>query len=241
MAEEIKKEKLEEKKEVAKVEEAPKVEEKKEAPKTEKKVEAKSKKEKVVVSEEQVYTIPLRGKFRHAARYKKTPKAIKSIKEFLVRHMKVYDRDLSKIKLDNNVNEFIWGRGIKNPPHKIKVKVVKEGDIVNVSLFEMTKKLTAKRGREAKRETKAETSKKKAKVAPKGVPRETSEEVSTKGKKPVDADKDGVADKKEEKEKKSAVVEAGQDQAKAEAKQMKHDVGGKTKQPKRPVRNVLNK
>ena len=83
------------------------------------------KKIKIEKSAEQVYTIPLREKCRSAVRYKKTPKAVKSVKEFLVRHMKVYDRDLNKIKIDRYLNYFIWSRGIKNPPSKVKVKVFK--------------------------------------------------------------------------------------------------------------------
>ena len=49
---------------------------------------------------EREYVIPLREKCRVSPRYKKTPKAIRVIKEFIIRHMKVYDRDLNKIKID---------------------------------------------------------------------------------------------------------------------------------------------
>ena len=79
---------------------------------------------------EREYIIPLREKIRVVPRYKKTNKAIKSIKEFVAKHMKVYDRDLNKIKIDKYVNEFIWARGIRHPPHDIKVKVIKTGEIV---------------------------------------------------------------------------------------------------------------
>ena len=49
---------------------------------------------------EREYIIPLRARGKAVPRYKKTPKAIKTIKEFLARHMKIKDRDLSKIKID---------------------------------------------------------------------------------------------------------------------------------------------
>lgn len=104
---------------------------------------------------EQEYVIPLRGKFRHVARYKKTPKAVKTIKEFLARHMKIYDRDLNKIKLSKEVNEFLWARGIKNPPHKVKVKAVKKGEIVNVELVDIPNKIKFKKLREEKVEKEA--------------------------------------------------------------------------------------
>ena len=38
---------------------------------------------------EREYVIPLRARYQHVARYKKTPKAIKTVKEFLVKHMKI--------------------------------------------------------------------------------------------------------------------------------------------------------
>ena len=48
---------------------------------------------------EREYVIPLRIKWKNVPRYKKTNKAIRTIKEFLVRHMKIRDRDLNKIKI----------------------------------------------------------------------------------------------------------------------------------------------
>ena len=49
---------------------------------------------------EREYIIPLRAKCRVVPRYKKTNKAVKTVKEFLAKHMKVENRDLNKIKLD---------------------------------------------------------------------------------------------------------------------------------------------
>jgi ribosomal protein L31E len=104
---------------------------------------------------EREYVIPLREKCRPVPRYKKTSKAIKTIKEFLARHMKVYDRDLNKIKMDIHLNEFLWSRGIKNPPHSVKVRAIKTGDIVNVELVQMPQSLAFKKARLQKRELKA--------------------------------------------------------------------------------------
>lgn len=99
---------------------------------------------------EREYVVPLRRFYQHVPRYKKSPKAIKTLKEFLARHMKIYDRDLRKIKLDRYVNEAIWARGIKKPPLKIKVKAIKEGDVVKVELVNYSKKLELKKKREDK-------------------------------------------------------------------------------------------
>jgi len=107
--------------------------------------------EKTIEKIEREYTIPLREKVRSTVIYKKTPKAIKSVKEFVARHMRVQDRDLKKVKLDKFLNEFLWFRGIRNPPHKIKVKVVKEGDVVRVYPLNLPKKLDFKKKREEKK------------------------------------------------------------------------------------------
>jgi len=189
-----------------------------------------------VVKIEREYIIPLRRRFQHVPRYKKTPKAVKTIKEFLVKHMKVYDRDLKKIKIDKYLNEALWFRGIKNPPHKIKVKAIKEGDIVKVELVDFSDKLKFKKLRHEKIEKKAEE----------GIQKKKSlMQKAKEGLKPAekfeDKDKDGVDDKKEIKEKQEAVKEAGAKLEKQMAKKAKHSTGGKTKQKTQPVRKALAK
>jgi large subunit ribosomal protein L31e len=179
---------------------------------------------------EREYVIPLRSKWNRVPRYKRANKAIKSIKEFLVRHMKIRDRDLKKIKIDKYLNEEVWFRGIKKPPARIKVKAIKEKDIVKVELSEMPKKLKFKKTREEKREQKAAEKAEAEKSAPQAYPEKSSTKISTKDK-----------DKKEEaKEKKSAVVEAGQKMEKAEAKKVKHQTK-QSKQPKHQIRKALAK
>jgi large subunit ribosomal protein L31e len=180
---------------------------------------------------EREYIIPLRSKFKHVARYKKTPKAVKEVKKYLARHMKIYDRDLDNIKISKFVNEFIWARGIKNPPHKIKVKAVKQGQIVRVELVDMPDKLKFKKLREEKIETDA-----KAKIeSKKTMMQKAKETMQSKGTEPdkkekesEDKDNDGVADKKEEKEKREAGREAGKAMEKEMAKKAKHTTKIKT-------------
>src|SRR3989338_1428958 len=153
---------------------------------------------------EREYTIPLREKCRPVPRYKKTNKAVKTVKEFLVRHMKIRDRDLNKIKIDTYLNEYLWGRGIKNPPHKVKVKAVKEAgqEIVRVELAEeFPKKFKAKKSKLEKIEAKAQKI-----TAKKPKPSEKVEEKS----------------EKEEEEKKEMTIEEGQKMAKEKAKKAKH-------------------
>ena len=178
---------------------------------------------------EREYIIPLRKKGRAVPRYKKTPKAIKTIKEFLVRHMKIKDRDLSKIKIDKYLNEQMWFRGIKKPPAKIKVKAVNEGEIVRVELVDYSDKLKFKKLREEKREQTAKEGVEKKKT----LMQKTKESI-----KPAEkTDKE----KKDEKEKTLAVIEAGKQRGKSAARQIKHEVGGKKKQKTQPVRKALEK
>jgi len=174
---------------------------------------------------EREYIIPLRYKGRAVPCYKKTPKAIKTIKEFLVKHMKVKDRDLRKIKIDKYLNEQMWFRGIKKPPVKIKVKAVKQGDVVRVELVDYSDKLKFKKLREKKKEKAAEEVGKKKK-------QEKVEKVKN-----VQTEEE----KKIEKEKSKAGEEVMKKIEKAAAKELKQSVGGKKMQKTQPVRKALAK
>jgi large subunit ribosomal protein L31e len=169
---------------------------------------------------EREYVIPLREKYQHVPRYKKTPKAVKTIKEFIARHMKIYDGDLNKIKVDSYVNEYMWGRGIKNPPHKIKVKAIKDSEgLVRVELVEYPDKLKFKKARAEKHSKEAL-----AKVESKKTLKERMQE-SVKGAvqgRREDKNADGVDDKKELEEKKEAVKESTEKMEKEMAKEEKH-------------------
>ncbi len=180
---------------------------------------------------EREYIIPLRKKFRKAPRYKRTPKAIKAIKEFLVRHMKIYDRDLNKIKIDKYLNEFLWARGIKNPPAKVKVKATKEGEKVKVELVEYPTKLKFKKAREERIEKQAlEKAEKKKSLLQKA--KEGLQE------KPKQKEEKEVEEKKSEANKKTLSVE---ETKKIEIKKSKHVAEPKAKVPKRQPRKALAK
>ncbi len=69
------------------------------------------------------YVVPLRKEFQKVPRYKKAKKAITALKQFLVKHMKS-----ENVKIGTKANELIWQNGIKNPPAKIELDVVKKTD-----------------------------------------------------------------------------------------------------------------
>ena len=73
---------------------------------------------------ERVYTIPLRY-VKNVKRTIRAPWAIREVKNFLMKHMKVED-----VVIDSSINEKIWERGIQKIPSKIKVKatLVEEDD-----------------------------------------------------------------------------------------------------------------
>lgn len=87
----------------------------------------------IVLSEEElsrVYTINL-SKVVLSPKYRRTKRAINMIKEFAKRHMKS-----EEITIDENLNKQMWKRGIKHPPRKVRVKMVKDEDgMVTVSLY----------------------------------------------------------------------------------------------------------
>lgn len=183
---------------------------------------------------EREYVIPLRVEWRKVPKYQRAAKAIKAIKEFLVRHMKIYDRDLKKIKIDKYLNEQIWIRGIKMPPHKIKVKAIKNGENVQVELINFPDKLKYKKLREEKLETKAKESKEKKKTLmqkmKEGAPKKSEEK------------KEDSAEKKvEEKEKAKAGEEAIKKLEKTKSKEMKHSAKEKINKKTQPVRKALAK
>src|SRR3989344_36990 len=147
---------------------------------------------------ERKYIVPLRKGWLKVPKYKRTNKAVKTLKEFIARHMKVYDRDLRKIKIDIVLNNEIRFRGIKKPPAKIKIRARKFDDgIVRVELVEIPKHIEFARLREMKK-TQA-----KNKVDEKKKERKTEEKSDSEDKKESEEAKE---EKKEESEKKKLEV-----------------------------------
>lgn len=78
-----------------------------------------------------IYTINF-SKAWLTPKHKRTDRVINMIKEFAIKHMKS-----SQIKLDQELNRYIWQRGKTNPPRKVRVRIVKDEDEqVIVSLYE---------------------------------------------------------------------------------------------------------
>jgi large subunit ribosomal protein L31e len=67
------------------------------------------------------YIIPLRKAWLKTQRYKRAPKAARTVAAFITRHMKSED-----VRITPELNHALWQHGIKNPPHKIKVDTKKD-------------------------------------------------------------------------------------------------------------------
>ncbi len=125
---------------------------------------------------ERVYTIPLRKGFHDTAAHKKAKKAVATLKIFLSRHMKQPDMD--KVYIGTHLNAELWKHGIKNPPGKVKVVVVKDdnGDVkaeLYGTTYDHKKKAEKEDKAEAKSDSKLEAKAKEAKK--KSTTTETSE------------------------------------------------------------------
>lgn len=80
---------------------------------------------------ERTYNIPLRKDYRRAPRYKRAKKAVSALRIFLMKHMKSDD-----VRIGKALNLKLWEHGIKNPPHHVKVNVIKQDDgVVKAELF----------------------------------------------------------------------------------------------------------
>jgi large subunit ribosomal protein L31e len=78
-----------------------------------------------------IYTINF-SKAWLTPKHKRTDRVVNMIREFAVKHMKS-----SQIKIDQELNRYIWEKGKTHPPRKVRVRIVKdEDDQVIVSLYE---------------------------------------------------------------------------------------------------------
>ena len=169
---------------------------------------------------EREYIVPLKRGVLNVPHYRRAKKAVRVLKEFMVRHMGVRDRDLRKVKIDINLNNEIWFRGIKKPMNKIKVKAKKIDGIVYVELSEIPAVVGFKIAREEKRKA-------------------VSVAAKVKAPKKVEVEKKSEEEKAEEKEDVKAGSEMDAKIEKSVAKNVKHTAQGKHAQKTMPVRKVL--
>lgn len=92
--------------------------------------------------EEKIYIIPLQRAWIMPPN-KRAPKAIRLIKAFVKKHMKVGEKAVKeegeeeegeRIIISNEVNTKVWSRGIEKPPRKLKIRAARDEE-GNVTVF----------------------------------------------------------------------------------------------------------
>ena len=78
---------------------------------------------------EKVYTIPLRSGWVNEPRSKRSNRAIRDIRKFIIKNTKV-----KGVKISKGINELVFSRGFQKPPGKIKVEVKGDLETVQVKL-----------------------------------------------------------------------------------------------------------
>jgi len=98
------------------------------------------KEEEEEIVEERIYTIPL-GKTWIMPPNKRAPKAMRIIRSFVTKHMKLEKRgegeeeeEPKRLIITNDVNERVWMRGIEKPPRKIRIRAAKDKE-GNVTVY----------------------------------------------------------------------------------------------------------
>jgi len=104
---------------------------------------------------ERVYNVPLRREFLKAPNWNRSKKAVKALREFIIKHMKS-----ENVLIGKYVNQQIWKDGIKKPPHHVKVNAIKDDKgVVKVELVELPKSAERKIKKEKEAEMKAKDEK----------------------------------------------------------------------------------
>ena len=84
--------------------------------------EAEEEEEEIEIVEEKFYDLNLR-RIWTAPREKRTPRAVRYVKNYAAARMKTDD-----VSLAEETNSLLWTRGISKPPRKIRIRVVKDKD-----------------------------------------------------------------------------------------------------------------
>ena len=84
---------------------------------------------------DRIYTVPL-GRAWVYPKQRRSKRAVSILREFAMRHGKT-----EQIKISEEVSEKIWERGIRHPPRRIKLRLVKDKEgLVTVQTLSDNKK-----------------------------------------------------------------------------------------------------
>ncbi len=77
---------------------------------------------------EKIFTIPLRRAYNQS-RAQRTACAARLVRSFLEQHMKS-----DTIKIGSHLNTALWVRGAQKPPRRVRVRAIRDGDVVKAEL-----------------------------------------------------------------------------------------------------------
>lgn len=158
------------------------------------------------------YVIPLRKGYGPSAPHKKTPKAMRVLKAFVVRHSKVDEKD---VKIGAKLNQLMWENGIRNPPAKVAVSITVDNGVAKVELqghdYKEAPKIKAKSEPETLKDKLQD--KLGVKADKEELDKKDSVDSDSKDEEPAAQEKDSVSGKEEEKA-----------ESKPEAKPVKQEV-----------------
>jgi len=172
---------------------------------------------------ERVYTVRL-SKVLLTPDNQRAKRAINMVKEFARHHMKTED-----VRIEEDLSHLIWKRGIKHPPRKVRVRMVKtdEGFVLISPYEEGTEAKVEETETKAKAELK-EVTKPKLEVEPKvsetETPQETIEEIKSEEPQKETIQKKPAAKETKKEVKKPAAKEIKKEVKKPAAKETKKEV-----------------
>ena len=163
---------------------------------------------------ERIYVIPLKKKYFPASTA--APTAIKRVKQYINRHMKVAEND---IWIDESLNNAVWSKGKYKMPSKIRVKAVQfEDGVVEVYLPELEFE-------KSRREILQEERAKKQPILRKeeAIPEEEADEAGTEDYEVVPTADGDVKLKKKKQSKESAEEEEAEKETKSDEEKVKEE------------------
>lgn len=111
---------------------------------------------------EKVINVPLRKQVMKSPMYLRAKKAVSTLRAYVAKHMNV---DEKNVKIGEYANKLLWKRGMKSPPHHIKVKCVSDDKgIVKAEILEAPQQketIDTKADKPAKEKEKKESEKEK--------------------------------------------------------------------------------
>jgi large subunit ribosomal protein L31e len=131
---------------------------------------------------ERLIVVPLR-KARRGSKERFAPKAMKYLKAFIKRHMKAQD-----VLIGSELNEFIWSRGVHNPPRRVQVKTTRKdgtayAELATVSLDKWKAFIKTEKTKEEKKKEKERAKEEKKKDEKRAKEEKKKEELKAKEKK----------------------------------------------------------